>query len=310
MIETTDHHARSSRNGLVSDAYDRMSLRRSDTAWLTERLGAVDTRFVPVTEEQVLVTSAEPLQACFVTRDQLSEENLDTESISLLGEWNGNTYFALTVFTENEALRQRMETLGRFADLRRIGPHLHDAEAAILAYARGISHWHQRHRYCGVCGYATRSSNAGYRRQCANCGSNQFPRIDPAIIVLVHDEERCLLGRRPAWAENRFSTIAGFVEPGESAEQAVVREVYEETAIRIGAVTYHSSQPWPFPGSLMLGFHAQSESEKIERLDGELAEARWFTRSEVLGAFAKRGPFTMPPALSISYRLIEDWAAP
>ena len=310
MIDTTDHRARSARNGLVSNAYDRLSLRRSDAEWLAKRLRADDTRFVPIIDEQVLVTLVEPLQACFVTCDQLDVDNIDTETIALLGDWNGDTYFALTVFAENEALRQRIGKLGRFADLRRIGPYLNETEAAILAYARGVSYWHQRHRYCGVCGHATRSSNAGYRRQCVSCDANQFPRIDPAIIVLVHNEERCLLGRRPAWAENRFSTVAGFVEPGESAEQAVVREVYEETSIRIGAVTYHSSQPWPFPGSLMLGFHAQSESEKIERLDGELAEARWFTRSEVLSALAKRGTFTMPPALSISYRLIEDWAAP
>jgi len=310
VIDNTNHRLRSTRNGLVSDAFDRMSLRRKDAEWLVKRLQAIDTRFVPVFDDKVLVKLGEPIQPCYLTRQQIGDSNIEAESLVLLGEYNSSTYFALTIYKEQDDQREIMKTLGEFAELRRIGAYLNDADAALLAYARGISHWHQRHRFCGVCGSANRSANAGHMRVCTNCGANQFPRIDPAIIVLVHDDERCLLGRRPAWEEQRFSTIAGFVEPGETAEQAVVREVFEETGIEVGAVTYHSSQPWPFPGSLMLGFHAETASDEIRRLDGELAEARWFSRGEVLDALAKRGSFTMPPPLSISYRLIEDWAAP
>lgn len=310
MKDTVDHRARSARNGLVSDAIDRMSLRRSDSDWLIKRLKAVDTRFVPVYEDKVLVRLGKPIQACFVSRSQIGDDNLDAESLVLLGNSGSTTYFAVVVSPESAGLRDRLESLGQFADLRRVGPYLDDTEAAILSYARGVCYWHQRHRYCGVCGAMTRSANAGHRRSCPDCDSNQFPRIDPAIIVLVHDDTHCLLGRRPAWADNRYSTIAGFVEPGETAEQAVVREVYEETSVMIGAMTYHSSQPWPFPGSLMLGFHAEAASHEIQRLDGELAEAKWFTRGEILDALTGRGAFTMPPSLSISYRLIEDWAAP
>lgn len=287
-----------------------MSLRRGDGDWLEERLAALNTRFVPVFEEKVLVKLDRPVEPRFVDRNQIGGENLDAESLVLLGVIEDVTYFAVTVNPETAVLRQRLEELGRFTDLRRIGSYLDETDAAILAYARGIVYWHQRHRYCGVCGGVTQSCNAGHRRVCPECASNQFPRIDPAIIVLVHDDERCLLGRRPAWEENRFSAIAGFVEPGETAEQAVVREVYEETAVYVGAVTYHSSQPWPFPGSLMLGFHAEAASHAIQRLDGELAEAKWFTRGEVLEALTGRDGFTMPTPLSISYRLIEDWAAP
>jgi len=310
LIDNIDHRARSARNGLVSDAFDRMSLRRKDTEWLVRRLRAIDTRFVPVFEDKVLVKLGEPVQPCFLARNQVGDEHLDAESLVLLGNRDGGTYFAITVYTGQETLRERLEKFGQFADLRRVGPHLEETDAAILAYARGVSHWHQRHRFCGICGSPSRSANAGHMRVCNQCDTNQFPRIDPAIIVLVHDDHQCLLGRRHTWAEHRFSTIAGFVEPGETAEQAVVREVFEETGIKIGVITYHSSQPWPFPGSLMLGFHAEKTTDEIQRLDGELAEARWFSRGEVLDALARRGPFTMPPPLSISHRLIEDWAAP
>jgi len=168
--------------------------------------------------------------------------------------------------------------------------------------------WRNQHRYCGHCGAPTRSSSAGHVLQCSSpdCGFQQFPRLDPAIIVLVRHGERALLGRQSSWPIGRYSTIAGFVEPGESLEDAVIREVREETGIVVSRAHYHSSQPWPFPSSLMLGFMADAATTAIECADEELEEARWFTRADIEAAQNSAEP-VLPPPQSISYHLIESW---
>jgi NAD+ diphosphatase len=164
--------------------------------------------------------------------------------------------------------------------------------------------WHGSQRFCGRCGSPSKTESGGNTRLCINgdCGIRIFPRVDPAIIVLVSDRERCLLGRQAGWPEGRYSTIAGFVEPGESLEDAVRREVFEETNIAVHEVRYHSSQPWPFPSSLMLGFTAEASSEAILLNDGELEDARWFSRKELESGFPK-----LPYRLSIARRLVDDW---
>jgi len=177
-------------------------------------------------------------------------------------------------------------------------------EAGLLGYARAIISWRRRHRFCGTCGAKTMSAKSGHVLVCSNpsCRHEQFPRIDPAIIVLVSDAERALLGRQAAWPVGRYSTIAGFVEPGESLEDAVAREVFEETGIEVDRIEYHSSQPWPFPASLMLGFTAHAVTTEVHLRDQELEDARWFTRADL----ASNGTL-LPPRQSISYRLIEHW---
>jgi NAD+ diphosphatase len=177
-------------------------------------------------------------------------------------------------------------------------------DAGLLGYARALISWRRRHRYCGTCGFKTESAKSGHVLVCANpdCRHGQFPRIDPAIIVLVSDGERALLGRQASWPSGRYSTIAGFVEPGESLEDAVAREVFEETGIRVDAIEYQSSQPWPFPSSLMLGFNAHALTTEVRLQDQELEDARWFTRADV----ASNGAM-LPPRQSISFRLIEQW---
>ena len=164
--------------------------------------------------------------------------------------------------------------------------------------------WRARHRRCGVCGAPTLITRAGHCRVCSDpsCAQEYFPRIDPAIIVLVSDGERALLGRQASWPARRYSTIAGFVEPGESLEDAVVREVAEETGVAVTEVRYHSSQPWPFPSSVMLGFKARAPADSEVRVGGELEDARWFTREQV-----HSGEALTPPTQSISWRLIESW---
>ena len=192
----------------------------------------------------------------------------------------------------------------RFEDLRQIASVLPAEEAGILGYARAMMSWRRRHRFCGSCGARTLPARSGHVLVCSDpgCRSEQFPRIDPAIIVLVSDGDRALLGRQASWPPGRYSTIAGFVEPGESLEDAVAREVGEETGILVDSIEYHSSQPWPFPASLMLGFTARAVTQEVRLRDQELEDARWFTRAQLAA-----GTPLLPPRQSISFRLIEHW---
>jgi NAD+ diphosphatase len=191
-----------------------------------------------------------------------------------------------------------------FEELRPLSPLLRGDEAGLLAYARALSIWRTRQRFCGVCSAPTLPERAGHVMRCTNeiCQHEFFPRIDPAIIVLVTDGERALLGRQSTWPPGRYSTVAGFVEPGESLEDAVAREVMEETAVRLTGVRYDSSQPWPFPSSLMIGFQATAEYGSAVQVSGELEAAGWFTREQI-----ESGVALVPPSHSISYRLISTW---
>ena len=197
-------------------------------------------------------------------------------------------------------------------DLRRAAAEWPAEVAAIFCYARGMSYWHSRNRFCGVCGAAVAFDRGGFIGRCGQCGTEHYPRVDPAIIVAVENNGRLLLGRQASWAPRRWSVLAGFVEPGETPEQTVVREVHEETGVRVRACRYLGAQPWPFPGALMLGFHALAEADE-PRVDGELEAARWFTRDEIGQALARDehaadGPLLAPP-ISIARALIEHWYA-
>jgi NAD+ diphosphatase len=191
-----------------------------------------------------------------------------------------------------------------FEELRPLSPLMRGDEAGLLAYARALSIWRARQRYCGACGAATIARRAGHSMCCSKegCAQEFFPRLDPAIIVLVTDGERALLGRQATWPPRRYSTIAGFVEPGESLEDAVAREVMEESCVQVTGTRYDSSQPWPFPASIMLGFRAWARPESVARCTGELEDVRWFTRDEI-----RAGAALLPPAHSISHRLITTW---
>jgi NAD+ diphosphatase len=191
-----------------------------------------------------------------------------------------------------------------FQELRPLAPLLAGDEAGLLSYARALAVWRARTLHCGVCGTPTAPMRAGHCMRCTRpgCAEDFFPRIDPAIIVLVSDGERALLGRQAAWPPGRYSTLAGFVEPGESLEDAVAREVQEETSVRVFRVRYHSSQPWPFPSSLMLGFHASAEAGSPVQVTSELEDARWVTRTEV-----RSGSYLLPPPHAIAHRLICAW---
>ncbi|MCY7364262.1 MAG: NAD(+) diphosphatase [Frankiaceae bacterium] len=198
--------------------------------------------------------------------------------------------------------------------LRDVGALLDDRDAGLLVHAVGLANWHATHPHCARCGAATEVVRGGTVRRCPVDASMHFPRTDPAMIVLVHDGgDRCVLGRQSVWPAGRFSTLAGFVEPGESAEQAVVREVAEETGLAVDEVAYVSSQPWPFPSSLMLGFRARCAGDAVPvPVDGELEQVRWFSRDELRGAGpwgAPGGGVQLPGSVSIARLLIDGWLA-
>ena len=190
------------------------------------------------------------------------------------------------------------------AELRPLAAILSAPESALLAYARGLSLWRARHRFCSVCGQPTRPIRSGHVLKCTNVQEAHefFPRIDPAIIVLVSDGDRALLGRQATWPPGRYSTIAGFVEPGESLEDAVAREVQEETGVEVDEVRYQSSQPWPFPASLMLGFRATAGARRIIQRGSELEDVQWFSRADL-----HSGRVLLPPPQAIAHRLIGSW---
>ena len=277
---------------------DRSGELRKDADWLTDALTSPDSRFVAVWNEKFLV-GGDPAGTVLLESHQLDGAASENELI-FLGIFRDNPTFAIKVDGDDAPFQE----LGEFQDLRFLGTVLPPDEANLVAHARALVLWHASQVFCGTCGSAARPGAAGNSRICMNdnCGREIFPRVDPAIIVLVEDGDRCLLGRQQAWPEGRYSTIAGFVEPGESLEDAVRREVYEETNIRVGKVTYHSSQPWPFPSSLMLGFTAEATTTDIELNDGELEDARWFPREDLLSDFPK-----LPFRISIARRLVDDW---
>lgn len=235
------------------------------------------------------------------------------EQAIFLGLRDGATWFALAagMLDADFDPPQRM-------DLRRAAAEWPAAAAALFAYARGMLHWQSRTRFCGVCGGAIALRRGGFLGVCTRCASEHYPRVDPAVIVAVGDGRRLLLGRQASWPARRYSVIAGFVEPGESLEQTVAREVAEETQVRVrpGSCRYYGAQPWPFPGALMLGFRALAEPD-APQVDGELEDARWFERDEIGAALQRAAAqgdsaddghgLRLPPRISIARALVEDW---
>ncbi|WP_026802712.1 NAD(+) diphosphatase [Arenimonas oryziterrae] len=223
------------------------------------------------------------------------------EIASFLGlDEGGQAWFALPAEVLPELPAQTL-------DLRSAGTRWAALPAAVFAQARALLHWQQRSRYCGACGGALVLERGGFCARCPQCGIEHYPRTDPAIIVAVSDGERLLLGRQASWPPKRWSVLAGFLEPGESLEQTVVREVMEEAGVRVDACQYACSQPWPFPSALMLGFHAQAQPQPAQ-VSEELEEARWFTAAELRDG-AVTGEVRLSPSLSISRWLIDDWLA-
>jgi len=276
---------------------NRNAVSRSDGDTLANLLEHGATRFIPIWQSQCLIADDRPV---LLTRKELGD-GWQTEHAIYLGELSGQQLLAVALADE---LPHDGPQPAHFANHGSLLAMTSADNGALLAYAKGMVEWQQRHLYCGLCGAPNVPQQGGFVMVCSNdaCEHRCFPRVDPAIIVLVTAGEKCLLGRQTRWPEGRFSTIAGFVEPGESMEDAVRREVLEETDVQVGAVHYLGSQPWPFPSAMMIGFHADALSTDIVRNDGELAEADWFTREQLAAGAVK-----LPPENSIAFRLIEAW---
>lgn len=277
---------------------ERLSMLRQQPEALAAAFAEVDTRFVPIWQSRCLLREG-GIAVC--RREDLELLASSHEAAVFLGRRAGQALFAIEILGDEPPANL---PAGGFRGLREVVGEVSEADAALLAYARAMILWQERHRHCGVCGAPNRASGGGFVMACTRegCDHISFPRIDPAVIVLVHRGDHCLLGRQATWPAGRFSTIAGFVEPGEALEDAVVREVHEETNIRVGDCTYIGSQPWPFPAAMMLGFHAAGLTEDIRFNDGELTEARWLTREDI-----RAGTIGLPPRESIAFRLIENW---
>jgi len=297
-------------NPLSHSNLDRASHRRADSGWVAAARCAERSFVAPVWRAKSLIASNGTASCAALIPSRLFDWE-SASDVTFLGLSGETVYFAADISSLSEdAVASAFGDLGSFEELRIAGRALPDDEAALLAYAKGILWWNERHRFCGVCGSPTCSTDAGHRRICTNeaCKVEQVPRSDPAIIVLVECEDKCLLARGARFPEGFHSVLAGFVEPGESLEDAVAREVFEECGVRVTDIVYNSSQPWPFPSSLMLGFRARAQSPSLAIDMNEIVAADWYTR-DWIRALDPDGPFKIPPSFSISGRLIRDWLA-
>ena len=286
---------------------DRLDAKRHDREWVQARLIEDATRILPVWKLSPLVRSDEPRLAW--ATPAILDDHPGPDPV-FLGVTDDKAHFALDISAVAEPLDAfGFEGVAEFSDLRAIAATLPAEDAAIAAQARHIVDWHARHGHCPGCGEKTQVRAGGWSRFCTDCSTEHFPRTDPVVIMLVTDGERCLLGRQPGWPGNMYSALAGFVEGGETLEEAVAREVGEEAGISVRDVGYVASQPWPFPASLMIGCRASATSTEIEIDSRELESAEWFTREEARAALA--GPtdrLIVPPAQAIAHVLIRRWA--
>lgn len=279
---------------------DRRAEARLSATWLEDARGDPQTRYLVMRGAAALVSDNGP--GCRAVMLRAEDERVagvdDADRMVLLG-WYRDCRCVLVDLPPALAAPRPGE---RFAELRALVADLPEDEAELLASARALNLWRLANLHCGRCGSRMLAARAGYARRCSACEALVFPRLDPAVIVLVHDGTHALLGRQHTWPPGRFSALAGFVEPGETLEDAVRREVQEEAGIDLSHIAYHSSQPWPYPASLMLGFTATATRAPPVLHDGELEDAQWFTRDELT-----HGAVLLPPPSTIARRLIEEW---
>ncbi len=285
---------------------NRAEYERRDASWLTARERDPSSLLLPLRKLDVLLEGEDPARLAWVSGDAAA--GLDGPRF-LLGLRGGVAHFAVDVSEDNEDLTEGDGR--RFVDVRTAGMLLTAADAGIAAQARAQVDWHARHGFCSVCGEPTTALRGGQQRTCGSCGADHFPRTDPVIIVVVTDGERCLLGQSHGRLSQMrmFSALAGFMDQGETIEEAVRREVYEEAGIRVGAVRYHSSQPWPFPSSLMIGCHADALTTDLRPDDVEMLSVQWFKRETVKRALAgEDAELRVPASFAIAHHLIRAWA--
>ena len=313
-----------SRHIFANNPLDRGEAERRDEEWIARAARSPDSRFLPFRDLNVLLTSDrdETPALGWVSRARLDGAGGDSGGDSpampvpiMLGLREGAVHFAVDLSGDAGVAQQVGDDAGgRFEDCRTAGELLPGADAGIVAQARAQLFWHSRHGFCSVCGHPTEQRRGGQMRQCPACQAQHFPRTDPVIITVVADTDgdRCLLGQSRGRLQRMraYSALAGFMDQGETIEEAVAREVMEEAGIRVKDVRYHSSQPWPFPSSLMIGCLAEAGTTEIRMDAEEMTDVRWFERAEVRRALAGRSAhLTVPGPIAIAHHLIKAWAA-
>jgi NAD+ diphosphatase len=298
-------------NVFAGNPLERQSYRRADEAWLAERLADPEALALALWNGKPLIEDAKGggVQIAYLAAGMAKALSAGWERLLFLGLWKETPVFAVDLEGEADPADGPLASLGRFEDLRGVAMILPATEAAIVATAKQVFEWRRKHRFCASCGAPTEPVEGGWKRICRTCDTQHFPRTDPVVIMLPVNGERCLLGRQAAWPPSMYSALAGFVEPGESIEEACARELYEEAQVRATKVRYHSTQPWPYPMSLMIGLIAEIEDGEAVADQVELDEVRWFSREEARGLIRgdhadARAPFGM----AIAHQLIKAWA--
>jgi len=284
---------------------DRASESRGDPAWIAAR--RTECLIVPVWRNQMLIRD----RTAVFLRPGPWESLAAPEAVCVfLGLDGTQPLFALDISAADDPLAGALAGLGEFLEMRPTAFLLPDRDVAILGQAKALVDWHQRHRFCPNCGSATDMRDGGYRRVCPHCAAEHFPRTDPVVIMLPTCGDLCLIGRNTRFPPALYSAFAGFIEPGETVEEAVARELCEEVHLKIAAVRYHASQPWPFPSSLMIGCYAEALSRDFQ-IDGrEIEDARWMDKAEVRARLAGKieDGIQLPVPIAIAHHLIKDWA--
>jgi NAD+ diphosphatase len=299
-------------NTFAGNPLDRASDRRVDAEWLARQLASDKALAVALWNGRPLVEPAKDgggVLLSYLPAKLAGELSGGDERLLFLGLWQDTPVFAVDLEGQADPSASALQGLGRFEDLRQIALALPSTDAAVAATAKAVFEWRRRHRHCAVCGQPTHPADGGWKRVCETCDAQHFPRTDPVVIMLPYHGERCMLGRQEVWPTGMFSALAGFLESGEAIEEACARELEEEAGLHAVKVRYHSSQPWPYPSSLMIGLLAEVEDEEGRPDQTELSEVRWFTRAEARDLLAgKIEGLVSPPPSAIAHQLIKAWA--
>jgi NAD+ diphosphatase len=300
-------------NTFAGNPLNRASDKRTDLAWMQAQMNDANALAIAIWNGSPLVEDGPggkpAVRLSYLPVALARSAAGDDQRLLFLGLWKDSAVFAVDLEGAADPTEGPLSGFGRFQDLRAIALTLPDTEAAIAATAKGVFEWRRKHTFCSVCGQPTLAVDGGWRRQCESCRAEHFPRTDPVVIMLPTFGDKCLLGRQSIWPKGMYSALAGFLEPGEAIEEACARELAEEAGLHAVAVRYHSSQPWPYPSSLMIGLLAEVEDEEGRPDQTELSEVRWFTRAEARELLAGRieGVFCPPPN-AIAHQLIKAWA--
>ena len=298
-------------NTFAGNPLNRVSDRRKDDAWLAEQLASDESLGLAIWNGKPLVENAKDggVQIAYLPAKMVAELAGGPERLLFMGLWKETSVFALDMEGAADPCDGPLQGLGRFEDLRAIATRLPHTDAAILATAKQMFEWRRRHKHCANCGEPSFVGEGGWKRVCPACNVEHFPRTDPVVIMLAVHGDRCMLGRQEIWPKGMFSSLAGFLEPGESIEEACARELFEEAGLRTASVAYHSTQPWPYPSSLMIGLIAQVEDDNAVPDQTELSEVKWFTKGEARDLLAGKYPgCAAPGSMAIAHQLIKAWA--